>query len=262
MSLSLRTRLTAWYSVLLVLTVVVFSAAVLWLHWRLLIEQFDDNLKAVSSTAINVVEEELGEVHDLGHAAAEMTAVVRPPDDVVQVLDVSGVPIHKTAEADAAAARGALARIHAHRPRTITAPDGMPWRVTRAPGDGAGLQVLRRGRRAARRGDRAMEHAAARLPDRHPAGAGVRRRRRALARTARAPPADRDGRGGAGDHREDARPAPDRAAVRGGARAARGVVQHACWIGWAARSRRSAGSWPTRRTSCGRRCRSCAPPPT
>ena len=44
MALSLRTRLTAWYSVLLVLTVAVFSIAVLWLHWRLLLEQFDESL--------------------------------------------------------------------------------------------------------------------------------------------------------------------------------------------------------------------------
>ena len=46
MQLSLRTRLTAWYSVLLVLTVAVFSTAVLGMHWRLLLEQFDDGLQA------------------------------------------------------------------------------------------------------------------------------------------------------------------------------------------------------------------------
>ena len=78
MALSLRTRLTAWYSVLLVLTVAVFSAAVLWLHWRLLLEQFDEGLTSIGATAANVVEEELGELHDLGLAAAEMAAVVPP----------------------------------------------------------------------------------------------------------------------------------------------------------------------------------------
>ena len=72
MALSLRTRLTAWYSVLLVLTVAIFSGAVLWLHWRLLLEQFDEGLTSISATAANVVEEELGELHDLGLAAAEM----------------------------------------------------------------------------------------------------------------------------------------------------------------------------------------------
>src|SRR5258705_3641118 len=95
MALSLRARLTAWYSVSLVLTVAVFSAAVLWLNWRLLLEQFDDGLASISLTASNVVEEELAELHDLSLAAADMAAVVRPPDYVVQVLDASGSPLHK-----------------------------------------------------------------------------------------------------------------------------------------------------------------------
>ena len=87
MALSLRARLTAWYSVLLVLTVAVFSAAVLWLHWRLLLEQFDDSLVSISATANNVVVEELSELHDLHAAATEMASVVRSGDYVVQVLD-------------------------------------------------------------------------------------------------------------------------------------------------------------------------------
>ena len=97
MQFSLRARLTAWYSVLLVLTVAVFSAAVLWLHWRLLIEQFDEGLRSISATANNIVEEELIELKELPLAAAEMAAVVHPPDDVVQVLDASGAPVHRTA---------------------------------------------------------------------------------------------------------------------------------------------------------------------
>ena len=51
MALSLRTRLTAWYSVLLVLTVAVFTAAVLWLHWQLLLKQLDEGLGSISATA-------------------------------------------------------------------------------------------------------------------------------------------------------------------------------------------------------------------
>ncbi len=129
MQLSLRTRLTAWYSVLLVLTVAVFSAAVLWLHWRLLLEQFDDGLKSISATANNVVEEKLGELKDLGLAATEMAAVVRPRDDVVQVLDGSGSPIHP-------AARPMPLPPEVRSPgftratRTLSGADGRPWRVT------------------------------------------------------------------------------------------------------------------------------------
>ena len=129
MPLALRTRLTAWYSVLLVLTVAVFSTAVLWLHWRLLLEQFDDGLESISATANNVVEEELAELKDLGLAAAEMAAVVRPPDDVVQVLDASGSPMLETARQMPLPAE-IRATDFRRITRTLTAADGRVWRVT------------------------------------------------------------------------------------------------------------------------------------
>jgi two-component system, OmpR family, sensor kinase len=128
-ALSLRTRLTAWYSVLLVLTVVVFSGVVLWQHWRLLVDQFDEGLSSISATAANVVEEELGELHDLGLAAAEMAAVVHPADYVVQVLDASGAPLLKIAQPlpvpDEVRSPG-FRRVT----RTLVAADGREWRVT------------------------------------------------------------------------------------------------------------------------------------
>ena len=67
--------------------------------------QFDDGLESISATASNVVEEELGERARSALAAAEMAAVVRAPDDVVQVLDASGAPILPDGAADAAAVR-------------------------------------------------------------------------------------------------------------------------------------------------------------
>jgi heavy metal sensor kinase len=141
MALSLRTRLTAWYSVLLVLTVAVFSIAVLWLHWHLLLEQFDESLKSISATANNVIAEELAEVPDLDHAATEMAAVVRPTDDVVQVLDASGSPIHQNARSmplpsgvNTAGFKGGT--------RTLTGHDGRPWRVIVRPGSASGQRYL------------------------------------------------------------------------------------------------------------------------
>jgi two-component system OmpR family sensor kinase len=139
--LSLRTRLTAWYSVLLVLTVAVFSTAVLWLHWRLLLEQFDDGLRSISATANNVVEEELVEVKDLSLAAREMAAVVRPHDYTVQVLDPSGSPIHPAArpmplppEVRAAGFTRAT--------RTLSGADGKAWRVTVRIGTAEGYRYF------------------------------------------------------------------------------------------------------------------------
>src|SRR5258706_7577364 len=127
--LSLRTRLTAWYSVLLVLTVAVFSAAVLWLHWRLLLEQLDDGLRSISATANNVVEEELVEVKDLSLAATEMAAVVHPHDYTVQVLDASGSPMHPAARPMPLPSEVRAAGF-TRATRTLSGADGQAWRVT------------------------------------------------------------------------------------------------------------------------------------
>jgi two-component system, OmpR family, sensor kinase len=140
---SLRARLTAWYSVLLVFTVAVFSVSVLWLHWRLLLEQFDEGLDATSATADNVVEEELRELRDLRLAAAEMVSVVHPADDIVQVLDVHGTPMNQPprrmplppAFFGSGADAGTL---------TLTGDDGQRWRVNvrSRVTDGTGYYVV------------------------------------------------------------------------------------------------------------------------
>jgi heavy metal sensor kinase len=115
--------------VLLVLTVAVFSVAVLWLHWRLILEQFDEGLGSITATGVNVVEEEIGEVHDLGRAARAMAAVVHPADFVVQVLDGSGSPLLNVSPplplpADVGSPEFTRAT------RTLVATDGHQWRVT------------------------------------------------------------------------------------------------------------------------------------
>ena len=262
MSLSLRTRLTAWYSLLLVLTVAVFSAAVLWLHWRLIIEQFDESLRAVSSTAINVVEEELGEVHDLGHAAAEMIgrrASARRRGAGARCVWRAAFTRRRSRCRcrPKCVRRDSRARLARSRRRTA-----MLWRVTvrQATADGYTYFVA-----VGAPLDEAIEQwntllraclIGIPLALVFAVGGGLWLGRHGT------PAADGDGRGGPGDYREDARPAPDRAAVRVGAGAARGVVQHRAGSAGQRARRRSASSWPTRRTSCGRRCRSCGPPPT
>jgi heavy metal sensor kinase len=93
MQVSLRARLTAWYSLLVVLTIAVFATAVLWLHWRLLLKQFDEGLRSIAATADNVFAEELEELKDRSGAAAEMTGLVGTGGGAVQVLDSSGSPL-------------------------------------------------------------------------------------------------------------------------------------------------------------------------
>jgi len=127
MQVSLRARLTAWYSLLLVLTIVVFSAAVLWLHWRLLLDQFDEALRSVNATANNVVEEELNET-DLLSAAAQMVEVVRVPDGRVQLLDASGTPIFPAAKVMPLPPDVRVAGV-SRTTSTLSGPDAKLWRV-------------------------------------------------------------------------------------------------------------------------------------
>src|SRR4029450_562898 len=76
MPLSLRTRLTVWYSGLLLLALGLFTATVLWLHWKLMLRQADESLDALALAAANVVSAELDEQLSIGEAAREMAAVV------------------------------------------------------------------------------------------------------------------------------------------------------------------------------------------
>jgi two-component system OmpR family sensor kinase len=140
-ALSLRTRLTAWYAVLLVLTVAVFSTAVLWLHWRLVIDQFDEGIQSIAATAANVVDEELGELNALPAAAAEMAAVVRPHDFTVQVLDASGAPLLKT-EKEVPLPPPTTAAGFTTVTTTLQDARGRSWRVTARSGESKGHRYL------------------------------------------------------------------------------------------------------------------------
>ena len=125
MQVSLRARLTAWYSLLVVLTIAVFATAVLWLHWRLLLKQFDEGLQTIAETADNVFAEELEEVKIASQAAAEMAEVVGTEGGVVQVLDAAGAPIGPATRPMPLPA----AALSAASPETLAGPDGQQWRV-------------------------------------------------------------------------------------------------------------------------------------
>src|SRR5262245_47655022 len=128
MQVSLRARLTAWYSLLVVLTVAVFAAAVLLLHWRLLLKQFDDGLEAIAVTADNMFAEELEEVKNPVQAAAEMVEVVRAEDGGVQVLDATGASIGR-ATSQVPLPPDAFSPGASAQPVTLSGPDGQQWRV-------------------------------------------------------------------------------------------------------------------------------------
>ena len=93
MAISLRTRLTLWYSGLLLLALVLFTATVLWLHWHLMVRQADESLRALAIAAVNVVDAELAEHATLEDAAHEMVGVVRQRNYEAAVLDGSGTKL-------------------------------------------------------------------------------------------------------------------------------------------------------------------------
>jgi len=137
MAFSLRSRLTLWYSTLLLFGIVLFSATVLALYWRLVLKQSDESLEALSITAVNVVAGELGEHANLKRAAREMESVVPRRDYVVAVTDASGVPTDDLpAGLPIAAVEGpAPARVSA---ATMTGTSGQRWRVMRRTGHANG----------------------------------------------------------------------------------------------------------------------------
>ena len=125
--LSLRTRLTAWNSVLLLLALALFTAVVLWINWRLMLEGFDETLAGVSVTADHLLREEFDELHDLRKASAEMAEVVRQPDIAMAVFDEQGSALLPVSPPPP------LAPDRFSGPdvmRSVQAPGGGRWRVT------------------------------------------------------------------------------------------------------------------------------------
>jgi heavy metal sensor kinase len=135
MAVSLRTRLTIWYSALLLLGVVLFSATVLWLYWRGLVRQSDESLAALSLTAVNVISNELAEHATLVDASSEMAAVVRHPDYVVGVFDGSGRPVR---EMPVWLSIARPVEPIARRAASVTSSDGRRWRLMLRPGESNG----------------------------------------------------------------------------------------------------------------------------
>ena len=79
MALSIRSRLTLWYSALLLLALCAFIAVVLAIHWRLLVSQYDESLETLSLMAVKVVQEEMGERSNLALASEDMASICGPP---------------------------------------------------------------------------------------------------------------------------------------------------------------------------------------
>lgn len=141
MALSLRARLTVWYSVLLLVSVAVLSGAVLLLDWHLLVRQADESLDALSLTAVKVVQDELAEHDDLATATREMEAVVQRRQFVVEVFDARGGFVG-TVQAPLDLPATLIAAAHPRATATIKGPGGRHWRVSARTGPDPTHQYL------------------------------------------------------------------------------------------------------------------------
>jgi two-component system, OmpR family, sensor kinase len=139
--LSLRARLTVWYTLALLVVLGLFGADVLWQQGRLGVRRVDRDLDVVVSTFSNVVRDELSENANLAAAAEEARRTVNAPGRATIILDAGGKVLAANwsgfALDDAPAAVRAGARTW-----TTEGPAGA-WRVLSRPYDfGAVTLVL------------------------------------------------------------------------------------------------------------------------
>jgi len=93
LSLSLRARLTVWYTVALLMVMAVGGAVVLWQLGRIGLARVDRQLRDLTATMANLMHEELSEDPALAAAAHEVEETITIPGRAVAVLDRTGHPV-------------------------------------------------------------------------------------------------------------------------------------------------------------------------
>jgi two-component system OmpR family sensor kinase len=88
--LSLRARLTLWYTLALLIVLSLFGAEVLWQQRRIGIRRVDRELEALTATLANVVQDEINEQDDLVTAATEGVATLTAPGRALAVVTPQG----------------------------------------------------------------------------------------------------------------------------------------------------------------------------
>jgi heavy metal sensor kinase len=91
--LSLRARLTLWYTLALLVVLCLFGADVLWQQRRIGIRRVDRELDALTATLGHVMQEELHEGDNVATAADESVATVTAPGRAVAIFDADGRPL-------------------------------------------------------------------------------------------------------------------------------------------------------------------------
>ncbi len=90
MTLTLRARLTLWYTLALLAVMCLFAVDVLWVQGRLGERRVDRELGGYATTIANILESEFAELATPADAAREATREVAAPGRAVAVLDADG----------------------------------------------------------------------------------------------------------------------------------------------------------------------------
>jgi heavy metal sensor kinase len=90
MTLSLRSRLTVWYTALLVGALTTFCAVILWLDWRSLVREQDAGLQTIALAALRAMGNEFAETGRPAGAATEAEDTLQPGGVIVRIVDTAG----------------------------------------------------------------------------------------------------------------------------------------------------------------------------
>jgi heavy metal sensor kinase len=89
-ALSLRARLTVWYTVVLVVVLFASGAGVYWMQRRIGVGRVDGELENVAATVVRIMSNELQEQETVRSAAAEATDTIGDRNLAVAIFDPSG----------------------------------------------------------------------------------------------------------------------------------------------------------------------------
>jgi len=89
-SVSLRARLTIWYSIALLAVLSIFAAIVLWQLGRIGVRRVDRELGDIAATLANVLQDELTEMPSPVAAAQEVNRTMAVPSRAMAILDANG----------------------------------------------------------------------------------------------------------------------------------------------------------------------------
>lgn len=92
-TLSLRARLTLWYTLALLVVLCLFAADVLWVQARLSLRRVDRELDSLTATFANLIQEELQELDNPAAAAQEACHTMAAPGLAFAIFDPTGTPL-------------------------------------------------------------------------------------------------------------------------------------------------------------------------